>query len=153
MNIYLGLGSNLGDRRANLTTTIASLESNGVRVKRVSPTVESPALLPHPAPADWNRPFLNLVVECSSDDSPESLLERSKTIERELGRDNPERWSPRPIDIDILLWGDEQISTNQITVPHPSLHRRGFVLTPLVALNPSLRIPGRGDTQDCRGFV
>jgi len=146
MNTYLGLGSNLGDRRANLRTAVAALESNGVRIKRVSPTVESPALLPHPAPADWNRPFLNLVAECVSDDQPQSLLERIKTIERELGRENPERWSPRPIDIDILLWGDEQISTDQITIPHPSLHRRGFVLTPLVALNPSLCIPGLGNT-------
>ena len=144
MEIYLGLGSNQGDRRAALTTALDALEQCGVRVSHISPLVESPALLPDGAPKEWNLPFLNVVAACDTDHAPERVLELGKRIEVELGRNNCERWSPRPVDIDILLWGNEQISTEAITIPHPSLHERNFVLTPLIALDPRLTIPGLG---------
>jgi len=147
MDIYLGLGSNLGDRRAHLTSAIEALAANGVRVVRVSPVVESPALLPDDAPAEWNRPFLNLVLECRTHSAPSELLDRIKQTEREIGRgDRAARWSPRPIDIDILLWGGEQMVTDRLQIPHPELHRRAFVLTPLAALRAQMTIPGLGDT-------
>jgi dihydropteroate synthase/2-amino-4-hydroxy-6-hydroxymethyldihydropteridine diphosphokinase len=153
--VYLGLGSNLGDRRDNLRTAIGALGDNGstvaadsglsVTVQRVSPIIETPALLPDDAPWEWNKPFLNLVIECDVVGSPEALLATIHRIQDSLGRDNTHRWSPRPIDIDILLWGDDIIDTDALTVPHRDMHLRHFVLTPLIALAPDLTIPGRGD--------
>ncbi len=144
MHIFLGLGSNVGDRRANLVRAIEALERCGVRIARLSPVVESPALLPDGAPAEWNRPFLNLVAQCATDRKPESLLGELKRIEAELGRGDADKWAPRPVDVDILLWGRERIETDRLRIPHPELERRSFVLTPLIALEPSLTIPGLG---------
>ena len=144
MNVYLGLGSNLGDRRANIARALDALTRDGMRVLRISPVVESPAMLPDDAPADWNRPFLNVVAECDAQGTPDALLDRLKTIELELGRGEHARWAPRPIDLDILLWGHERISTQRLTVPHPGITERAFVLTPLASLEPLLTIPGRG---------
>lgn len=142
MRIYLGLGSNLGERRANLAAAIAALGERGIAIERVSPVVESPALLPDNAAADWNRPYLNLVVECRSDREPLWMLQQVKQIEAALGRDEREHWAPRPIDIDILLWGRERIDEAALTVPHPRLLQRNFVLTPLISLEASMQIPG-----------
>ena len=144
MDVYLGLGSNLGDRRAHLARALEMLGAHGVVVVRVSPVVESPAMLPDDAPADWNQPFLNLVAQCRTDASPEDVLAALKLIERELGRVDRGRWAPRPIDLDILLWGRETIATEKLRVPHPGIIERAFVLTPLAALAPRLTIPGLG---------
>ena len=144
MRIYLGLGSNLGDRRKNLAQAIDLLARRPLRVERVSPVVESPALLPGGAPPEWNRPYLNLAVACESEASPETLREWSKDIEQRLGRTPGPRWSPRPMDVDILLYGDQQLRTESLTIPHPDLRGRNFVLTPLVALRPRLVPPGSG---------
>src|SRR5690606_31813666 len=144
MPIYLGAGSNLGDRRANLRRALAALAPHGVRIARVSPVVESPALLLDDAPPEWNRPFLNLVAECETSLTPHELLDALKAVEAELGRDAQARWSPRPIDLDILLWGAEEIVTERLRVPHPGLHERAFVLAPLASLRPLLAVPGRG---------
>ena len=143
MQTYLGLGSNIGDRRENLRRGIAALEDDGVSVRRVSPVVESPALLPPDAPADWNLPFLNIVLDALTPDEPQALRQKIKTIEQALGRREGNRWAPRALDIDILLWGDQSIETEVLTIPHRDVHRRSFVLTPLVALAPRLRLPGR----------
>lgn len=144
MTLYLGMGSNLGDRRDALRRGLAALAAANVSVSRVSPTVESPALLPPDAPPDWNRPFLNLVVEAETTHSPESLLAELKRIETALGRGPHERWSPRPIDIDILFWDGCRRATASLKIPHPGLAERSFVLTPLAALRPDLRL-GEGD--------
>ena len=80
MNVYLGLGSNLGDRRAHLARALTSLNAAGTRVLRVSPVVESPALLLDDAPAEWNAPFLNLVAECRTSDPPELLLDPADEV-------------------------------------------------------------------------
>jgi len=143
MRVYLGLGSNLGDRRNHLSRAIDALEARGLSVARVSPVVESPALLPDSAPSDWNLPYLNLVLECSARYSPEQLRVWIDEIQRDFGRHGKSHWSPRPIDIDILLWGRERIRTERLTIPHVDLTRRSFVLVPLVALEPRLTIPGR----------
>jgi 2-amino-4-hydroxy-6-hydroxymethyldihydropteridine diphosphokinase / dihydropteroate synthase len=144
MEIYLGLGSNLGDRRAQLTRALERLPAHGVRVLRVSPVVESPAMLPDEAPADWNQPFLNLVAECATNATPNEVLDALKAIERELGRVDAGRWAPRPIDLDILLFGRETLATERLRVPHPGITERAFVLAPLAALAPRLTIPGCG---------
>ena len=143
MPIYLGLGSNLGDRREHLRRAISLLQDQGFQLSRVSPMVESPALLPEGAPADWNLPYLNLVLEGEVNGPPSQLRACIIEIQTQLGRIGTSHWSPRPIDIDILLWGQELISTPELTIPHKEIHQRGFVLTPLLALEPRLRIPGR----------
>lgn len=146
MAIYLGLGSNLGDRRAHLDRGIRALVENGVTVARVSPAVETPAMLPAGASPDWNLPFLNLVVECRANCSADELLGRLKSIEAGFGRQRDRRWAPRPIDIDILLWDDVELSTGALTIPHPGLTERAFVLAPLLALESGLVLPGTRKT-------
>ena len=145
MRVYLGLGSNLGDRRDHLSRAVEALEAHGVGIVRVSPVVESPALLPDSAPSEWNLPYLNLVLECTVRCSPEQLRSRIDEIQRTFGREDASHWAPRPIDIDILLWGRERIVTERLTIPHRDLTRRSFVLAPLLALAPRLTIPGRDD--------
>jgi 2-amino-4-hydroxy-6-hydroxymethyldihydropteridine diphosphokinase/dihydropteroate synthase len=155
MDVYLGLGSNCGSRRAKLEQALGALRGRDVQILRVSPVVESPALLPDGAPPSWNRPFLNIVAECRVRCGPQQLLAGIHEIERELGRDEHEHWSPRSIDIDILLWGAERIATADLTIPHAAMAERAFVLSPLAALNPSLTIPGAGDAtvlQRCRSL-
>jgi 2-amino-4-hydroxy-6-hydroxymethyldihydropteridine diphosphokinase/dihydropteroate synthase len=144
MDIYLGLGSNLGERRDHLTGALKRLGAHGIEVVRVSPVVESPAMLPDDAPVDWNRPFLNVVAHCETDSTPTEVLDGLKAIERELGRADRGRWAPRPIDLDLLLYGRETLATERLRVPHPGIAERAFVLTPLAALEPNLTIPGLG---------
>ena len=145
MRVYLGLGSNLGDRRDHLLRAIDALEAHGLSIARVSPVVESPALLPDSAPSHWNLSYLNLVLECTVRCTPEQLRIRIDGIQRAFGRSGESHWSPRPIDIDILLWDRECIETDRLTIPHRDLTCRSFVLAPLAALEPRLTIPGRGE--------
>jgi 2-amino-4-hydroxy-6-hydroxymethyldihydropteridine diphosphokinase / dihydropteroate synthase len=144
MRIYLGLGSNLGDPRDNLRQAIRLLKEKGLRVRRISPAVESPALLPKGAPADWNRPFLNVVLEGETDATPARLREQIVDIQSRMGRSGIPRGSPRLVDIDILLRGDSIVSEDGLTVPHPELPLRNFVVSPLCFLEPGLTIPGLG---------
>jgi len=130
IDVYLGLGSNLGNRRAHLSGALERLAARGVQLVRVSPVVESPAMLPDDAPADWNQPFLNLVAHCQTEISPIDVLDALKAIERELGRVDRGRWAPRPIDVDLLLYGRETLTTERLRVPHPGITQRAFVLTP-----------------------
>src|SRR5262245_5087501 len=101
-------------------------------------------MLPDDAPADWNQPFLNLVAHCQTEAAPTEVLDGLKTIERELGRVDRGRWAPRTIDIDLLLYGRETLTTERLRIPHPGITERAFVLTPLAALEPRMTIPGRG---------
>lgn len=144
--VYLGLGSNLGDRKDNLRRAVAALGESGVVVNRLSPVIETPALLPDNAPWEWNKPFFNLAIECDVAGTAETLLGSIHHIQDKMGRNSSERWSPRPIDIDILLWGDEVIQHETLTIPHRDMHLRHFVLTPMIALAPNLTIPGRGNS-------
>ena len=142
MRIYLGLGSNLGDRRSNLFQALELLKERALTITRVSPVVESPALLLENSPADWDRPFLNLALQCETKYKPEIVYGWIKEIEQNLERVSGPCWAPRPIDIDILTWGDNEVSTKILTIPHTELRKRNFVLTPLIALEPRLRPPG-----------
>ena len=142
MQIHLGLGSNLGDRRRRLADGIGALAGAGLREMRVSPVVETPALLPARAPSDWNQPFLNLVLATRFDGSPAELKTLTRRIERDIGGKHGERWAPRALDIDLLLWGDEVRRDEEPLLPHPLMHERSFVLVPLAHLDPLLRIPG-----------
>jgi 2-amino-4-hydroxy-6-hydroxymethyldihydropteridine diphosphokinase len=133
---YVGIGTNLGDREANMRRSLALLEELGpVRASSVRET--DPVGL-----TDQPR-FLNAVAEVDTELPPRELLERLLAIERMLGRDRAAgvRWGPRTIDLDLLLYGDETIDEPGLTVPHPRLAERRFVLEPLHELDPGLRLP------------
>jgi GTP cyclohydrolase-4 len=138
--VYLGLGSNLGDRQANLAEALQSLRTH-VRIERISPVYETEPLHVTDQPR-----FLNLVVKGATALEPAELLAVAKRIETRMGRRPAERYGPRPIDIDILLFGDRVIHTDALEVPHPRLAERGFVLVPLHDIAPGLRHPGLGRT-------
>lgn len=133
---YLSLGSNLDDREANLNRALDRLGSPDVHITRVSSIYETePQDLP-------NQPwFLNLVVEIETTLFPLQLLARIQKIEKELGRRRIVPKGPRTIDIDILLFGNFVIDNAKLSVPHPRMHERRFVLEPLSELAPDLRHP------------
>lgn len=145
--IILGVGSNLGDRLANLRLALQHIKALfGVTVTRVSPVYISDALLPENAPADWDIPFLNAAIQCESSLEPLALLTALKKIEHILGRepDHP-HWGPRVIDIDILAWDDRVIKSDALTIPHPGLLDRTFALWPLADLAPQWQFPVPGE--------
>jgi 2-amino-4-hydroxy-6-hydroxymethyldihydropteridine diphosphokinase len=132
---YVGLGANLGDREATIRR---AAELAGAR--RLSTIRETEPW----GYADQPR-FLNAVAELETGLPPRGLLDRLLEIERELGRtrDGP-RWGPRTVDLDLLLYGGERLHEPGLTVPHPRLHERLFVLEPLAELDPDLDVPGKG---------
>jgi 2-amino-4-hydroxy-6-hydroxymethyldihydropteridine diphosphokinase len=130
---FIGLGSNLGDRRAYLTAAVDGLRAGG-DVVAVSPVYETE---PVGGPADQG-PFLNVVVELSTEDSPRRLLERCRALEDAAGRVRAERWGPRTLDADVLLVEGAEVHEPDLTVPHPRLWDRRFVVQPLADLAPDL---------------
>jgi 2-amino-4-hydroxy-6-hydroxymethyldihydropteridine diphosphokinase/dihydropteroate synthase len=146
MTIYLGLGSNDGNRNANLQEAIKQLRAREFEVSEISPVVETPALLPEGAEPAWNRPFLNCVVAGQANWEPEQGLKVAKEIETGLGRRKSRKWAPRVIDIDLLLWHDQVVETENLTIPHYGIPDRSFVLTPLLHLKPDLVLPGLNRT-------
>jgi 2-amino-4-hydroxy-6-hydroxymethyldihydropteridine diphosphokinase len=133
---YVGLGSNLGDRQDNLSRALERLEELGpVRVSSVQET--------DPVGVTDQPRFLNAVAEVETELPARELLVRLLAIERSLGRDRATevRWGPRTIDLDLLLYGDETIDEPGLTVPHPRLAERRFVLEPLHELDPALTLP------------
>ena len=126
MTTYLGLGSNLGDRRGHLARGVSALAAAGLRDVRVSPVVETPALLPERASSGWNLPFLNLVLSAVTDLSPDDLLALARRIQDELGGSHESRWAPRALDIDILLVEDLVQRGGQLVLPQPFMHQRGY---------------------------
>jgi 2-amino-4-hydroxy-6-hydroxymethyldihydropteridine diphosphokinase len=133
---YVGLGSNLGDRPSNLASALERLTADGVRVLRRSDLYETAPVGVVDQP--W---FLNAVAELRVSLTPRALLELFKTIERDLGRRPTRRWGERVIDLDLLLYGAEEVDDPDLTVPHPELWRRLFVLVPLAELRPDLHAP------------
>jgi 2-amino-4-hydroxy-6-hydroxymethyldihydropteridine diphosphokinase len=136
MIAYVGLGSNLGDREGNLTRALALLERVGsVRPSSIRET--------DPIGVTEQPKFLNAVAEVETEVPARELLDRLLAIELELGRDRAAetRWGPRTIDLDLLLYGDETIDEPGLTVPHPRLAERRFVLEPLHELDPGLILP------------
>ena len=134
--VYLGLGSNVGDRGKNLAEAIERLAGLGLRIGRVSSIYET-----EPVGFAAQRWFLNLVVEAETDLFPMQLLARTLKIERLLGRVRTIKNGPRTIDIDILFYGKIVIRSAALEVPHPRLAERRFVLAPLAELAPDLRHP------------
>ncbi len=134
--VYLGLGSNVGDREANLRGARERLEAAGVRVLRASPLYET-----EPVEYTEQRWFLNQVVEVETGLFPLQLLARTARIEREMGRQRTVPKGPRTIDIDILLFGRTVMQRAELEIPHPRMAERRFVLAPLEDLAPDLRHP------------
>ena len=137
---FVGIGSNLGDRESNLRRAIELLSAeDGVEVVAVSEIRET-----DPVGPVEQGPFLNGAVEVETSLGPHELLDRLLSVENGLGRVRSERWGPRTIDLDLLLYGSERVDEAGLTVPHPRLHERRFVLEPLADLDPTLEIPGLG---------
>jgi 2-amino-4-hydroxy-6-hydroxymethyldihydropteridine diphosphokinase len=143
---YIALGANLGDRRANIERAVDMLRmTEGVAVNKVSALIETDAV---GGPAG-SPPFLNGAAELHTTLPAHPLLHRMLQIERELGRERRERWEPRLIDLDLLLYGDHILSSDELIVPHPLMHERLFVLKPLAEIapdvvHPSLQMSVRG---------
>ncbi|HEX9711744.1 MAG TPA: 2-amino-4-hydroxy-6-hydroxymethyldihydropteridine diphosphokinase [Actinomycetota bacterium] len=139
---YIGLGANLGDRLHVINQAIEALDWGDTRVVSRSSVYETD---PVGGPSD-QPPFLNMVIAVETDLEPRGLFERCLAVEAALGRDRwlEQRWGPRAIDLDILVFGDQVIDEPDLLIPHPRMHERAFVLVPLAEIAPDLVVPGRG---------
>jgi 2-amino-4-hydroxy-6-hydroxymethyldihydropteridine diphosphokinase len=146
MTGYLGLGSNVGDRRANLEAAIDALGRHGLSVTASSSTYDT-----DPVGEILDQPdFLNACVRVETELDPEALLDACKAVELELGRDpTSQRHGPRPIDVDLLLLGGLAHRSARLTLPHEQATSRRFVLVPLVELDPELTTPDGLRLADC----
>ena len=134
--VFLGLGSNLGDRGANVQQALTDLERWGVKVILSSSLYETEPV------GNIDQPrFLNMTVKASTDRSPEDLLTVVLSIERSLGRVRRGKWGPRTIDVDILFYGDRVVGESGLVIPHPRLHDRRFVLEPMNEIAPDFVHP------------
>ena len=140
--VFLGLGSNLGDRDAHLNDAIESLRSTD----SIKVTAQSSLLETEPVGNEKQGKFLNAVIEIETTLSPKQLMQTCLDIERQQGRVRGEKWGPRTIDIDILLFSDQLIQDEGLHVPHPEMQNRSFVLIPLVEIAPMTVHPALGVT-------
>ena len=132
MTTFIAAGSNSDDRLNNLTAAVAELTKFGYSITGVSPVYETPAaLLYETAKDDWNKPYLNCLIQMQTNKNPFDLLADLKKIEKFLGRNSTERWAPRPIDLDIIEHNNEKIDTADLCIPHKQCLKRSFVLDPL----------------------
>jgi 2-amino-4-hydroxy-6-hydroxymethyldihydropteridine diphosphokinase len=138
-NVYLSLGSNLGDRAKNLRGAIAALRKAGIDVKRISSMYET-------EPVDYlDQPwFVNVAVEAETELAPAPLLQALRAIETQMGSKKLIAKGPRLIDMDVLLCGNDVIDTPELQIPHPRMHLRRFVLEPLAEIAPNVRHPVSG---------
>ena len=137
---FVGIGSNLGDREIHLRTALEALAAEEeIEVVGVSRLRET-----EPVGPVEQGPFLNGAVQVATELPPRELLARLLNIEERLGRVRGERFGPRTIDLDLLVYGDAIVDEPGLTLPHPRLHERRFALEPLAELAPALVVPGRG---------
>ena len=140
--VFLSLGSNMGPRLENLRAAAAGLRGlEGVRVQALSSCYETA-----PVGKTDQPPFLNMAMEIETDEEPLEFLGSVKDLERRLGRKKAERWGPRCIDIDIVLWGAQRIASEELTVPHREFRGRAFVLVPLAEIAAEVVDPESGRT-------
>jgi 2-amino-4-hydroxy-6-hydroxymethyldihydropteridine diphosphokinase len=136
--IYLGLGSNVGDRLANLRAAVRALPPE------VSVVLESAVYETPPWGVEDQPGFLNMALKGETELMPAALRDHVKRIERKVGRTETFRWGPRVIDIDILLYDDRIVDTPKLVIPHAQMHKRPFVLVPLVSIAPDVVHPALG---------
>lgn len=143
--LFIAIGSNLGYRFENIQKALHLIAKHAIANMQVSIIFETKAILPPEAPEGWNLPYLNLVVTGTPLFSPIILLKALKEIEKKLGRDlQAPRWAPRVIDLDILAWEDKIVSEETLTIPHPELMNRPFLLSLMASLRPHWRYPVQG---------
>ncbi len=138
---YIGLGANLGDRRAQIETALSAMEVRGIRLIAVSPLYET-----EPWGLTDQPRFLNAACAVETDLSPHALLDALQAIEQDMGRVRTVRYGPRPIDLDVLTYADLRIDTERLTIPHPGMLERATVLVPLADIAPGLVHPTTGRT-------
>jgi 2-amino-4-hydroxy-6-hydroxymethyldihydropteridine diphosphokinase len=143
--VYIGLGSNLGEREATIRRAIELLEAGGdIEVEAISSLRET-----DPVGYEDQPRFLNGAAALTTELRPRALLERLHEVERQLGRERTgPRFGPRTIDLDLLLYDDQQVEESGLEIPHPRLAERRFVLEPLAELDASLEVPGRGPIRE-----
>ena len=133
---YIGIGSNLGERKDNCHRALTLLKQKGIKITKKSSFYET---------EPWgykNQPsFLNMVIEAETELGARDLLKTLQQIEKKLGREENFKWGPRTIDLDILLFDNMTIQENDLMIPHPLMHKREFVLQPLCEISPALRHP------------
>jgi len=134
--IYIGLGSNLGNRLANIRKAIELMKEEGIEIMKESSIYET-----EPVGYKEQGWFLNSVVKARTQFSPEGLWKRLEKIEKVMGREREIKWGPRIIDLDILFYGNKVLNGKQLQIPHPELHKRRFVLLPLKEIAPELVHP------------
>lgn len=142
--LFIALGGNVGDVRASFVLAVAALDrAAGLRVRAASSLYRTAPVGPIPQP-----PYLNAVLAASTALAPAAVLRILQDVERSLGRDRTaeQRWGPRTLDLDLLIYGDRRVELPGLTVPHPRLAQRRFVLAPLAELAPRLRPPGHDAT-------
>lgn len=149
---YLGLGSSLGDRARNIREALHVLSEigSGLEVVAVSPVYESPHMGLAPGDEDRFPPHLNCVARIATTLSPDALLARAHAAEEAGRRRRDRKWGPRTIDIDILVYGDRVINSERLTIPHPGIAGRAFVVMPLADLAPDLVLPNGAAVADLR---
>jgi len=142
MRAFIGLGANLGDREASIRAALEAIAAMpDTDLVRVSSLYDTEPV------GEVDQPnFLNAVALVDTELDPRQLLWNLMLVEKKLGRVRTQRWGPRTIDLDLLLFGDEIIEDPDLRVPHPEIIRRSFVLVPLVELEPRLVHPGTGET-------
>ena len=136
--VALSLGSNLGDKRGNIAMALSALDEGGARIVARSADYRTKPW--GPIAQDW---FVNACALAETDLAPDDLLALCLRVERELGRIREVKWGPRVIDIDILTYDDLELTTPSLTLPHPYIEERAFVLVPLAEIAPDLNLGGR----------
>jgi 2-amino-4-hydroxy-6-hydroxymethyldihydropteridine diphosphokinase len=145
---YIGIGANLGDARGNVADALDRLQ------RLPGCTLMASSSLYRTAPIDSSGDdYINAVARIATTLDAESLLQALHGIEQAHGRERPYRNAPRTLDLDLLLYGDQKIDSPTLTVPHPRMTERAFVLVPLLEIAPSIHIPGRGAAQDYAAAV
>lgn len=145
MKAWLGLGSNLQQPVTQIESALISLnQAEGIEILKTSSLYRTP-----PWGDEGQDDFINAVVQIETYLGPVPLLRTLQSIENEMGRQRSgRRWGPRIIDIDLLLYADQQVQTEELELPHPRMHERAFVLLPLCELDKTLKIPGHGIVED-----
>ncbi len=131
--VYIGIGSNLGERNENCLKAIERLNSKGIIVKKQSSLYET-----EPWGVKDQPKFINMVIEAETVLTPEKLLKTLKNIEKEFGREETYKWGPRIIDLDVLLYDDLTIDEPDLKIPHPHMLERDFVINPLSEISPEI---------------